>query len=386
MSGVDMKGFARNSVALAVKESLRAAPAPAVEAAPELDHTFVWLDDFCQQPPSTSWLVRDYLELDSLAAIFGDSEAGKSFLSIDLACHIAHGLPWCGHKVKQGVVLYIAGEGQNGLRRRFKAWHERYRLPVKKNIAVRTIPAALCEPTKVNQLVDYIKKLITSIGTQPVFIVIDTLNRNFGNGNENDTKDMTAFVSGIDCIRTATGACVLVIHHCGHGDKTRMRAAISLHNAVDSEYLVAREGDRQNIASLVTTMTNTKTKEGLTPKPLSWNWETQALPWCEQDDHGFTVPLFSAVLVPTDFVEPVKGSRLSVKQKQAMDALERLYAEHRQNLEDAGHDGNKALVSLESWNKVMIALGWEKGNASRTRSELKSKGIVSISDGYVKIL
>ena len=356
-------------------------------AAPHADdHTFVWLDDFCIQPPSTSWLVREYLELDSLAAIFGDSEAGKSFLSIDLACHIAHGLPWCGHKVKQGIVLYIAGEGQNGLKRRFKAWHEHHGLPVKKNIAVRTIPAALCEPSKVNELVDYINKLITSIGEQPVFIVIDTLNRNFGNGNENDTKDMTSFVSGLDCIRTATGACLMVVHHCGHGDKSRMRAAISLHNAVDSEYLLVREGDRQEITSLKSTLTNTKTKEGLTPKPLSWSWQTQSLPWCELDDDGFAVPLFSAVLVPTDFVEPVKKVVLGEKQRQALDILKTLYATHRKNLSDAGHDPEGARITVEDWNKATMVISTDKDQRSEVRKSLKEKGLVTVVDGFVYLV
>ncbi len=350
------------------------------------DNSFVWLDEFCQQPPSTSWLVRDYLELDSLAAIFGDSEAGKSFLSIDIACHVAHGIPWCGNKTKQGIVLYIAGEGQNGLKRRFKAWHEREGLPVKKNIAVRTVPAALCEPEKAEALAAYIKNLVASIGEPVVLIVVDTLNRNFGNGNENDTKDMTAFVAGMDCIRTATGACLLVVHHCGHGDKTRMRAAISLHNAVDNEYLVAREGDRQNITSLKTTMTNTKTKEGLTPKPLSWNWETQSLPWCELDDEGFPVPLFSAVLVPTEYVKPVKKSALPVKQKQALNILKDLYSAFRQNLIDAEHDPDGARVSIKDWYKAMTEIEEDSGNKKHIRDALEKRNLIMVFDSYVKPL
>ena len=60
--------------------------------------TFTWLDEFCVQPTASSWLVWNYLELDTLAAFFGDSEAGKTFLSIDIACHVALGLPWCDNK------------------------------------------------------------------------------------------------------------------------------------------------------------------------------------------------------------------------------------------------------------------------------------------------
>lgn len=350
------------------------------------DHTFTWLDEFCQQPPSTNWLVREYLELDSLAAMFGDSEAGKSFLSIDLSCHIGHGLPWNGKKTKQGIVLYIAGEGQNGLKRRFKAWHEYKGVPVKKNIAVRTIPACLCEPKSVTQLVEFIKQLVAEIGQQPVLIVLDTLNRNFGNGNENDTKDMTAFVSGLDTLRIATGACVLVVHHCGHGDKTRMRAAISLHNAVDAEYLVSRDGDREDIDSLVTTVSNTKTKEGLTPKPLAFKWKTQNLPWAELDDMGNAVPLFSAVLVPTEYVEPVKGVRVGGRQQQALESLERLTKEHQQRLDDAGIECGKARVRLDDWLTTLTTVEPDRSNRSKLLKTMQSKNLIAISDGYVEVV
>ena len=179
----------------------------------------------------------------------------------------------------------------------------------------------------------------------------------------------------------------MVVHHCGHGDKSRMRAAISLHNAVDSEYLVAREGDRQDISSLKTTMTNTKTKEGLTPKPLSWKWETQSLPWCEMDDQGFVVPLFSAVLVPTDFVEPVKGrSDLGDKQRQALHTLKTLYSTHRQNLVDGGHDPDGARVTTKEWNKAMQSFEVSTGSMKHIRDALVERGLVFISDGYAKLL
>ena len=53
--------------------------------------------------------------------VFGPSGAKKSFLVYDLACCIATGKDWHGHRVKQGNVLIIAGEGHGGLNRRLKA-------------------------------------------------------------------------------------------------------------------------------------------------------------------------------------------------------------------------------------------------------------------------
>src|SRR5687768_16766709 len=69
-----------------------------------------------------AWLVRKYVEADSLALLFGDPGCGKSFAAIDLSCCIATGTPWHGNRTTSGAVFYIAGEGQNGLARRFAAW------------------------------------------------------------------------------------------------------------------------------------------------------------------------------------------------------------------------------------------------------------------------
>ena len=53
---------------------------------------------------------------------------------------------------------------------------------------------------------------------------------------------------------------------------------------------------------------------------------------------GNVVPLFSAVLVPTEYVEPAKGVRVGGRQQHALDSLKRLTVEHEQRLEDAGYD------------------------------------------------
>jgi hypothetical protein len=90
---------------------------------------FVDVASLCEHPPAVNWIVGNYLAADSLALIFGDPGCGKSFVAIDLACHVATGRTWRGNRVKEGLVLYIAGEGRNGLSKRFRAWFERYDEP-----------------------------------------------------------------------------------------------------------------------------------------------------------------------------------------------------------------------------------------------------------------
>jgi hypothetical protein len=67
------------------------------------------------------WLVFGFMERDSLNSLFSDPGVGKSIVAVDLAASAATGQDFCGNFVKQGAVVFIAGEGQNGLKRRFMA-------------------------------------------------------------------------------------------------------------------------------------------------------------------------------------------------------------------------------------------------------------------------
>lgn len=61
------------------------------------------------RPPQ--WLVRDLLEADSLALLFGDPAAGKSFVALDLAACIATGEAFHGRRItKPGPARSISQE------------------------------------------------------------------------------------------------------------------------------------------------------------------------------------------------------------------------------------------------------------------------------------
>jgi len=68
------------------------------------------------------WLVKDVLDSNSLAQIFGEAGTWKTFIAIDMGMSIATWLDWHGKKVTQGTVFYIPGEGLSGIGKRLKAW------------------------------------------------------------------------------------------------------------------------------------------------------------------------------------------------------------------------------------------------------------------------
>lgn len=67
------------------------------------------------------WLVDELFPSKSLNLIVGESQAGKSYLALDLAVAMATGRPFLGKPVFQSGVLYIATEGQITIRRRLMA-------------------------------------------------------------------------------------------------------------------------------------------------------------------------------------------------------------------------------------------------------------------------
>ena len=70
------------------------------------------------------WLVMGVFPTTGIAAIFGPSGSGKSFLALDLAMRIASGEEWFGRRTKKCAVTYVMLEGEAGLRNRIVAWEQ----------------------------------------------------------------------------------------------------------------------------------------------------------------------------------------------------------------------------------------------------------------------
>ena len=116
------------------------------------------------------FLVDGLFESDTLAMLFGEPEHGKSFVALDVAACVASGAAYHGRSVRQGPVIYIAGEGRNGLRRRLSAW-ERTRC-VLGCAAVPFLPSPAALLDAASAVADAVNLIAAE--TPPVLIVIDT--------------------------------------------------------------------------------------------------------------------------------------------------------------------------------------------------------------------
>src|SRR3954454_6685899 len=72
--------------------------------------------------PEPEWLVYEILPRDGVGELCGPPGTYKSFLALDLALSVATGTDWTGREVKQGSVVYIAGEGASGYKSRVPSW------------------------------------------------------------------------------------------------------------------------------------------------------------------------------------------------------------------------------------------------------------------------
>jgi RecA-family ATPase len=157
---------------------------------------FLQAGELLSNPKPIIWLIKNRLEAKSLSMTFGESGSMKSFVEIDKGLCIASGKSWHDHEIKTtGPVFYIAGEGFNGLSRRIRAWEIYYNIPLKDvPFFISDRAAQFLDPDGANDVAEAVDEM-RKIHGDPVLVIIDTLNRNFGPGDESTTRDMTAFIS-----------------------------------------------------------------------------------------------------------------------------------------------------------------------------------------------
>ncbi len=71
--------------------------------------------------PRHVWLVRDVFHGGEVIILWGESQAGKTALLLDMVAAVASGSDWAGHPVTRTNVIYVALEGQIGVRTRVQA-------------------------------------------------------------------------------------------------------------------------------------------------------------------------------------------------------------------------------------------------------------------------
>jgi putative DNA primase/helicase len=198
-------------------------------------------DDLCNAPP-LRWLIRGVLPATGLAAVYGPSGSGKSFLTLDLCAAVANGSDWFGRRVYAAPVTYVCLEGETGLSKRVKAWRTKQREPLPENLHFVTQPLDL----RFADDVEAIGKAVTEAGCSGGLLVIDTLNRAAPGTDENSSKDMGELIEACKTLQGLTGSLVVLVHHTGKDAAKGLRGHSSLYAALDGAIEVSRDDSRRS--------------------------------------------------------------------------------------------------------------------------------------------
>ena len=352
----------------AVNAVLSSAHSP---SAPEQRYRLLKSVDLRNLPPLT-WRIHGVLPAKGLASIYGPSASGKSFLALDAAAAIASGEDWFGLRVAQASVVYVALEGEAGLRLRVQAWetHTGRTLPV--NIVLQSF--------NLNELRDVqdLAAAVLTVGSGAV-ILLDTLNRAAPTADENSSRDMGAILEAAKALQLLTSGLVVLVHHTGKDTTKGLRGHSSLFAALDAAVEVTRSGNRREWAL-------TKSKDGEDGLRHAFNLRVIGL---GEDAEG--QPVSSCVVTPDISVAQTK--RVSVpqggNQKITLEAIKPLFKDGAM-----GKDGAppyRRSIELEAAithtaSRLTCAKERRQERAREAITGLVARGVMGCNEGWVWLL
>lgn len=280
--------------------------------------------------PPLRWLVRGVLPATGLAALYGPSGSGKSFLALDLFAAVAEGRAWYGCRVTSAPVVYVALEGEAGLSVRVQAWE---------HFHGRALPDAMRIVIQAFKLTDAqdVADLATTIvgaGGNGAVVVLDTLNRAAPSADENSSKDMGMILDAAKVLQAKVGGLVVLVHHTGKDESRGMRGHSSLFAALDASIEIERKGERRawKIA---------KAKDG--QDGIAFDFKVQEVE-LGHDEYGDRVT--SCVAVSAERSQDERKAPLTESQREGLHALYRAAAAQ----DEVDAQGN-ALVPLDVWRR-----------------------------------
>jgi hypothetical protein len=155
------------------------------------------------------WWVHGLVPKPGKVLVLGAPKAGKSFLLIDLANHIASGKDFLGHKTQQGRVLYFQVDtGET-------AWRDMLRQLIESgvrfdpNLAL-VHPEDVMHPMNIQEPATrhFFKRALDEF--KPDVVILDTI-RKVHNGDENDSTEMKIVMDHIEEIFGRYA--LILVHH-----------------------------------------------------------------------------------------------------------------------------------------------------------------------------
>lgn len=180
-------------------------------------------------------LIEGLIGRAALSVLYGDSNSGKTFLAVDIACAVARGAAWMGRNVERGMVVYLATEAPASVRKRLQAYQHHHGCRVPDFFVVKSPLNLFDTEADATAVIKLVKQLESDHGAKCELVVGDTLARLSAGANENAGDDMTVVLRHVDRIRQEIRCHFMLVHHSGKDSARGMRGWSGLRAAVDTE-------------------------------------------------------------------------------------------------------------------------------------------------------
>ena len=298
--------------------------------------------------PDTLPLIAGVLEAGSVSMLYGVSGTGKTFIGLDVALSVSHGIYWQGRKVQQGTVWYINTEGKRGLKKRLQAWYKEHEALAPTLDHFKIIPWPL-------DLRAYSQELTETINDQqipPTLIIVDNFSMCAPGVDQNKQEQVAPVLQLMNALAAEYNCHVLIIHHTNKaGD---VNGTMAFRNHVDTMIELVKEDPADRESPILFRCIKARHAEPfrdirttLKPIVLSIHPNTREM-------------ITSCVVVPAE-----------IPMKEPQDGLKDV----EQNIFDIL--GERLLAYTEWQNECMKDLSISSATFSRARTVLENKGLVS---------
>ena len=200
--------------------------------------------------PPPEWLVEGLVPEKSLVVAFGPPKAFKSFLVLSLALHVAEDRPWFGHAVKQGAVVYIAGEGTGGLSTRLRAMRTAHGISIDAPLYIIRRAVNFRDHNAVTALAKLIRETVGE-GVPIRMVVVDTLARAMPGADENSAQEVGLVIAECDWLKDELDTTAFLVHHSGKDETKGARGTSALRGAWDTAFEIRSAGRARAVMTVV---------------------------------------------------------------------------------------------------------------------------------------
>lgn len=156
------------------------------------------------EPPPLRWVVQDLIPEGFPASLYGDGGTGKSLLAQTIAMHTAIGIPFLGHEVLRGRVLYVDAEMDEAefLRRAYRIARGLGLSRPPEGLYYLNLRSSLADPDAMRTCAAKIREV------SPVLTILDSFGATAHGADTNSAADVTTILRGL-----ATWGTTLMIDH-----------------------------------------------------------------------------------------------------------------------------------------------------------------------------